>query len=78
MRTTTWIATFLMVIGAINWGLVGLFNFNLVAALFGGFPTIETVVYILVGLAGLLGIRLLVNLPAERRETARERRHVHV
>lgn len=43
----------LTVIGAINWGLVGLFNFNLVTALLGSWPTLEKLVYILVGASGV-------------------------
>lgn len=46
------IAAFLLtVVGALNWGLVGLFNFNLVAVLLGSVPMVERVVYILVGLS---------------------------
>lgn len=48
------IALILTIIGAINWGLVGLFNFDLVAALFGGQEEpLSRIVYTLVGLAGL-------------------------
>ncbi|HEX8966186.1 MAG TPA: DUF378 domain-containing protein [Patescibacteria group bacterium] len=43
----------LVIVGALNWGLVGLFRFNLVMALFGSWPTVEQIVYILVGLAGV-------------------------
>lgn len=39
--------------GGINWGLVGLFNYNLVHALFGAWPMLETLVYVLVGLSAL-------------------------
>ena len=54
------------VIGALNWGLVGLFNWNLVDALFGGGVHEETsagsrVVYALVGLAGLLSLVPLLS-----------------
>ncbi len=45
------IVAFLTIIGAINWGLVGLFDFNLVEALFPA--ALERAVYILVGLSGL-------------------------
>lgn len=42
--------TFLLVIvGALNWGLVGLLNFNLVKMVLGSWPTVETLVYVLVG-----------------------------
>ncbi|KKQ92652.1 MAG: hypothetical protein UU16_C0037G0016 [Candidatus Woesebacteria bacterium GW2011_GWA2_40_7] len=45
----------LVVIGAINWGLVGLFDFNLVTFLLGGWSWLVTLVYILVGLSGFWG-----------------------
>lgn len=48
-----WIAFILVVVGGLNWGLVGLFNFDLVAAIFGAMSTISRVVYILVGLAAI-------------------------
>ena len=41
----------LVVVGALNWGLVGLFNLNLVSLLFGGMPFLVTLVYVLVGLS---------------------------
>lgn len=48
-------ALVLVIIGAINWGLVGLFQFDLVATLFGGqTATLSRVVYSLVGLSGLI------------------------
>ncbi|WP_052129920.1 DUF378 domain-containing protein [Ureibacillus sinduriensis] len=54
------IALVLVIIGAINWGLIGLFQFDLVAALFGGQDSaLSRIVYSLVGLAGLLSIPLL-------------------
>lgn len=55
------VAYCLMVIGALNWGLVGVGGFagkdlNLVHALLGAWPTVEWVVYVLVGLAGVWGL----------------------
>ncbi len=44
----------LVLVGALNWGLVGLFGFNLVAYLLGGWPMVERVVYVLVGLSAVL------------------------
>jgi uncharacterized membrane protein YuzA (DUF378 family) len=44
----------LVVIGGINWGLVGAFEWNLVNALLGAWPIIERIVYVLVGLAALV------------------------
>ncbi len=49
----TWI---LVVVGALNWGLIGLFNFNLVEAILGNTPVIERLVYILVGLSAMVAI----------------------
>lgn len=46
-------ALLLVVIGAINWGLVGLFSLDLVALIFGSVPVLARLVYILVGLAGV-------------------------
>jgi uncharacterized membrane protein YuzA (DUF378 family) len=52
-RTLHWVALILVVVGAVNWGLVGIAQFDLVAALFGGSAApISRVVYTLVGLAG--------------------------
>ena len=53
MKVLHYIAIILVVVGALNWGLVGLFNFNLVMALFGSMPSLEKLVYILVGLSGV-------------------------
>jgi uncharacterized protein len=48
-----WIALILVIIGGLNWGLVGLFNYDLVAAIFGAGSSLSRIVYILVGLAAL-------------------------
>lgn len=48
-----WTAIILTVIGAINWGLIGLFAFDLVAFLFGTMSLISRIVYTLVGISGL-------------------------
>ena len=54
------IALILSIIGSLNWGLVGIFQFDLVAWLFGGQDAIiSRIVYTVVGLAGLWGISLL-------------------
>ena len=49
------------IIGAINWGLIGLFDFNLVDTLFGVGSILSNIVYILVGLCGLVNIGILFN-----------------
>jgi uncharacterized membrane protein YuzA (DUF378 family) len=51
-----WIAMTLLIIGGVNWGLVGLFNFDLVATLFGPMSTLSRIVYALVGLSALYSI----------------------
>ena len=58
MRIVNSIALLLIIVGALNWGLVGAFNFNLVDALLGWAPALETIVYILVGLSALF---VLIN-----------------
>ena len=56
--TMEWIAWVIVVIGALNWGLVGFFNFNLVTKILGS-GTGAKVVYDIVGIAGLYGAYLL-------------------
>lgn len=53
MNALDWIAMTLLVVGGINWGLVGLFEFDLVATLFGTMSPISRIVYTLVGLSAL-------------------------
>ena len=53
MKTFDVVAAILVVVGAANWGLVGLFQFDLVAALFGNATILSRIVYTLVGVAGL-------------------------
>jgi uncharacterized protein len=48
-----WIAGALVIIGALNWGLVGLAQFDLVAALFGAGSMLARIIYLLVALAGI-------------------------
>ena len=54
MKTVHMVAFTLVVVGALNWGLVGLLNLNLVTMLLGSMPMVEKLVYILVGLSGVL------------------------
>lgn len=51
----------LVIIAAVNWGLVGLFNMNLVHSLFGTVPMVEKAVYIIIGAAGLIFAALEFN-----------------
>lgn len=59
METLQKICLIITIIGAINWGLIGLFDFNLVATLFGADSIIPRIVYTLVGITGLINLGLL-------------------
>ena len=61
MKVIDRIALVLIIIGAINWGLIGIFNFNLVSTIFGNMTWITRIIYGLVGLSGLWGIKLLFD-----------------
>ena len=54
MQTLQKICLALTIVGALNWGLVGLFNFNLVEAIFGVDALLTKVIYSFVGLAGII------------------------
>jgi uncharacterized membrane protein YuzA (DUF378 family) len=65
-----WIALLLVVVGAVNWGLVGVAQFDLVATLFGGSSAVlARVVYTLVGVSGLIlgAMHLAATSPAPAR-----------
>ena len=53
MKMLHMVAFLLLVIGGLNWGLVGLLKFNLVSAVLGGMPALEMLVYILVGVSAV-------------------------
>lgn len=61
MKVIDKIALVLIIIGAINWGLIALFELDLVALLFGEMSVLSRIVYGLVGLSGLWGIKLLFD-----------------
>lgn len=61
METFQKICLVVTVIGAIIWGLIGLFEFNVVDALFGEGSAVARIVYTLVGITGLINIGLLFN-----------------
>jgi uncharacterized membrane protein YuzA (DUF378 family) len=62
MKTLNMIALTLLIIGGINWGLVGLFDFDLVAALFGSDTALANIVYVLVGVAAIYSLYLFKPL----------------
>ena len=61
MKIIDTIALILVIIGAIVWGIIGIFNFNLVDAIFGAMSIVSRIIYILVGISGLWAIKLLFD-----------------
>lgn len=59
MKTVQKICLVLTIIGAINWGLFGLFDFNLVSTLFKGSTALQNIIYVIVGVCGLVNIGIL-------------------
>lgn len=59
MRTLQKIALVFTIIGALNWGLIGLFEFDLVEALFGQMTVLTRLVYSLIGITGLINVGML-------------------
>lgn len=53
LNTTDWLALALVIVGGLNWGLVGAFSFNLVDTLFGEASALSRIVYVLVGLSAV-------------------------
>ena len=66
LSAVDWIAMILMIVGGINWGLVGGFDTNLVSSLFGVQTPVTRFVYALVGIASLWGIYLLTKMAARK------------
>jgi hypothetical protein len=60
-----WVAIVLVIVGGLNWGLVGAFNFDLVAFIFGAMSMLSKIVYVLVGLAALYMIYISTKLMKE-------------
>lgn len=56
MRAFNAIVLTLVIVGGINWGLIGLFDYNLVDAIFGPMSLVSRIIYTLVGLAGIWAI----------------------
>lgn len=62
MRLINILALVLLIVGGLNWGLVGLFDFDLVAAIAGGATTtLARIVYVVVGVSALIGLALLAK-----------------
>lgn len=63
-----WIAVILLIIGGLNWGLVGFFQYDLVSAIFGDMSGVSRVIYALVGLAALYMIYMKATMAGEKAE----------
>ncbi len=61
METLQKVLLVITIIGAINWGLIGIFNFNLVAMIFGANSLFTNIIYTLVGICGIFNIGILFN-----------------
>ena len=70
MKSAYWFALVLVIVGAVNWGMVGLFQFDLVAALFGPASGLSRVVYSLVGLAGIVLAGISATMLGSHRHAA--------
>ena len=62
------VALIFVVIGAVNWGVWGLFEYNLIGSLLGGFTAISRIIFVIVGIAGLYCISLFSPLHQHARE----------
>lgn len=69
MNSFDWVALVLLAIGGINWGLIGLFEFNLLAELFGELSALSRLIYILVGISALYLVASM-STHASHHETA--------
>ena len=56
MKTLDYIVLILTIVGTLNWGLVGLLNFDLVRVLFGNMTLLSRIVYVLIGICGLYSL----------------------
>ena len=71
MKTVQKICLVLTIIGAVNWGLIGLFDFNLVSTLFKGSTALQSIIYSIVGICGLINIGILfadIDYVGERKD----------
>ncbi|WP_048601917.1 DUF378 domain-containing protein [Rubeoparvulum massiliense] len=62
MRSFTLVSLVFVIIGALNWLLIGLFNWDLVQWLFGGNEIVPRIIYIAIGLAGLYALTILKRI----------------
>jgi uncharacterized protein len=68
MNSWSWIAVILVIIGGLNWGLVGFFKFDLVAAIFGDMSSLTRIIYALVGLSALYMVFWKFSMASDKSE----------
>ncbi|ACD21697.1 MULTISPECIES: DUF378 domain-containing protein [Clostridium] len=61
MKTLDYIALILVIIGAVNWGLIGFFQINIVSILFGYSTIFSRIIYSLVGIAGVYSLSFFIK-----------------
>lgn len=64
-RTLDYIALIVVVVGAVNWGLIGLFRLDLVRLIFGDMSWISRIIYVLVGICGIYLLTFLGRIGGE-------------
>ena len=62
LNAIDWIAIILLSVGGLNWGLVGIFNFDLVAAIFGDMSALSRIVYAVVGICAVYVLAISAKL----------------
>lgn len=62
LNAIDWIAIVLLAVGGLNWGLVGIFNFDLVAAIFGDMSVLSRIVYAVVGICAVYVLAISAKL----------------
>jgi uncharacterized membrane protein YuzA (DUF378 family) len=68
-KALTWTALSLVIFGAVNWGLIGLFKFDLIATVLGGQESfISRIIYVIIALAGLFCISLYMRIHTDEHE----------
>jgi len=77
-RSLDYTALTLVILGAINWGLIGLFRFDLIAVIFGGMEAIVSrIIYTIIALAGLYCLSLYGRVIGQDTNTLEHHRHDH-
>ena len=75
LNAIDWITLILVIVGAVNWGLIGLFDIDLVATLFGQMTFMSRLVYAIVGIAGVY--LAFDTMQLAKKEPSTSQRHAH-